>query len=131
MHGRITMHCDLKLENVMLTEGPDGAAPGMMLSLIDLGTVTQHGESHTGGTLEYIPPSDLATPPVLPSTDFYALGCMIFQVTIHTFPHIYLTNLFKQSSFTFKFHSDIGSWLLLLLISFGLSHSSHPRSWLA
>ena len=107
MHDHGLVHCDLKLENVMISHDvdsaddgssrsddgsprsdggssrSDGSTPHLLLSLIDLGRTTACGGTQAMGTPAYMTPSDLVKPgflPVSPSRDFYALGCTLYKV---------------------------------------------------
>ncbi|CAN0497844.1 unnamed protein product, partial [Laminaria digitata] len=83
VHGEGIVHCDLKPENIVVTE--DGRA-----ILVDFGIAERFGArvSHEvleaagvqAGTPHYISPEQIRGEPVDARTDLYALGCIFFEI---------------------------------------------------
>ncbi|KAG1463714.1 hypothetical protein G6F46_001470 [Rhizopus delemar] len=89
IHKQDVIHRDIKPENILLDEN-------MHIKLIDFGSAkilsNQTEESNSAGsrsfvgTAEYVPPELLASEPVSKEADFWALGCIIYQMLSGTSP---------------------------------------------
>lgn len=84
-HARGVVHRDLKPDNILLEEGPNGR---LRARLIDFG-VAQHPEDETDdelessivGTPEYMSPEQcIGSPTVSAASDIYAVGVMLYEL---------------------------------------------------
>ncbi|MEC9400046.1 MAG: serine/threonine-protein kinase, partial [Myxococcota bacterium] len=85
VHGEGIVHCDLKPENIVITEDGDAI-------LVDFGIAERFGArvSHEvleaagvqAGTPHYISPEQIRGEPVDARTDLYALGCILYEILI-------------------------------------------------
>ncbi len=83
VHGEGIVHCDIKPENVVITEDGDAI-------LVDFGIAERfgarveqdvlEGAGIQAGTAFYISPEQIRGEPVDARTDLYALGCMLYEV---------------------------------------------------
>ena len=79
IHGHGLVHLDVKPQNLLVTE--DG-----VVKLIDFGLTQPAGTSQeliagaTFGTAAYLAPEQAAGETVEAATDFYALGCVLYEV---------------------------------------------------
>ncbi|MEL6182082.1 MAG: AAA family ATPase, partial [Myxococcota bacterium] len=106
LHGEGLVHCDLKPENLFVTE--EGKAV-----LVDFGLASTFGTrvdpeqlDTTGlmaGTTHYISPEQIEGQWVDARADLYAIGCMLYEVVTGRIPfdadlqrHIYQQHLWKQ-----------------------------------
>lgn len=85
-HGREIVHRDLKTENLFLARGDDGQTTLKVLDFglahvadpDDAGTLTK--PDAIGGTIEYMSPEQCRSLRVGPSTDLYAMGCLLTEL---------------------------------------------------
>jgi len=85
VHGEGIVHCDLKPENIVVTEDGDAI-------LVDFGIAERFGArvSHEvleaagvqAGTPHYISPEQIRGEPVDARTDLYALGCILYEILL-------------------------------------------------
>lgn len=85
LHGAGKLHCDLKPSNLRVT--PEGR-----VVLLDFGLVREiapRGEEtfELAGTPAYMSPEQLAGQPITPASDFYAVGCLLFELLTGRRPH--------------------------------------------
>jgi serine/threonine protein kinase len=91
-HGRGLIHRDIKPGNILLTSDLEGDETHHVY-LSDFG-LTKRASSHSGltdtgqfvGTIDYVAPEQITAKPVGPSTDIYALGCVLFESLTGTLP---------------------------------------------
>ena len=89
VHGEGIVHCDLKPENIVITDEGDAI-------LVDFGIAERFGArvSHEvleaagvqAGTPHYISPEQIRGEPVDARTDLYALGCILYEILTGTPP---------------------------------------------
>ena len=86
LHSYGIVHRDLKLENVMMSNTSDQAAP----KLVDFGLTKIIGPTETAvepfGTLGYVAPEVLKKEPYSFSCDMWSLGCIIYAVISGSLP---------------------------------------------
>ena len=78
LHGRGLRHCDLKPENVLVTD--EGA------KLLDLGLAAPVAGASAGGTLAYLAPEVLRGEPSDQRADLFALGVTLYRVLTGALP---------------------------------------------
>ncbi len=78
-HAAGIVHRDLKPGNLLLGARSDDSAEPATLWLSDFGLAsrTENESAHRGGTPGYLAPELLAGEPASPSSDLYALGCLL------------------------------------------------------
>ena len=91
-HGRGLIHRDVKPGNILIMVDPHGDDL-YHVYLSDFGltkrTSSQSGLTTAGqfvGTIDYVAPEQITGKPVGPSTDIYALGCVLFESLTGTLP---------------------------------------------
>jgi serine/threonine protein kinase len=91
-HGRGLIHRDVKPGNILIMVDPYGDDL-YHVYLSDFGltkrTSSQSGLTTAGqfvGTIDYVAPEQITGKPVGPSTDIYALGCVLFESLTGTLP---------------------------------------------
>jgi serine/threonine-protein kinase len=86
-HKQEVLHCDIKPANVVVTEDLTGT--GDFVRLLDFGLAKLRDagiSSHSGeekfavGTPSYMPPEQLRGEPILPSSDVYSTGVLLFEL---------------------------------------------------
>ncbi|CAD8110579.1 unnamed protein product [Paramecium primaurelia] len=86
-HENNIVHCDLKLENIMLV-----SSTSKELKIIDFGVSNYIGKQLESenfvGTLSYLPPEILVTSKkqIQPSQDVWAIGCIIYGLVFGRLP---------------------------------------------
>jgi len=83
IHSQGIVHCDLKPDNIRLTEDPFG------LKLLDFGLAEKMGSSTKSkpkGTLAYTAPEVLKNGRIDERADFYSLGIMLYQLVTGRLP---------------------------------------------
>ena len=86
LHEFGIVHRDLKLENIMMSDGTDNAVP----KIVDFGLAKIIGPSNTAmepfGTLGYVAPEVLRKQPYTFSCDVWSLGCIIYALLSGSLP---------------------------------------------
>jgi serine/threonine protein kinase/signal transduction histidine kinase len=85
LHGQDIIHKDLKPENILYRI--DGNK--VEVKVIDYGfaKIDQNKEQHiVSGTLPYIAPEVYINKQILPASDFYSLGVLLYRITTGSFP---------------------------------------------
>lgn len=82
MHAIAVVHCDLKLENILMRPADD--QNGLKAVICDLGSCHKIGAAleNSGHTLEYSAPELICecAPLIAAHTDVYALGCVVYYL---------------------------------------------------
>lgn len=86
MHSYGIIHRDLKLENIMMTDGSDKAVP----KIVDFGLSKILGPTEKAtepfGTLSYCAPEVLKQEPYRFSCDIWSIGCIIYALISGSLP---------------------------------------------
>ena len=86
LHSFGIVHRDIKLENIMMTEGTERGCP----KLVDFGLSKIIGPSETAtepfGTLGYVAPEVLKKQPYTFSCDIWSIGCVLYALLSGTLP---------------------------------------------
>ncbi len=85
IHSRGIVHCDLKPDNIQLTQDPIG------VKLLDFGLAEKMGastKSKLKGTLSHIAPEVLKNKKVDERTDFYSLGIVLYELITGRLPFL-------------------------------------------
>ena len=86
MHGKGVVHRDLKLENIMMTEGSERGHP----KIVDFGLSKIIGPTETAnepfGTLGYVAPEVLKKQPYTFSCDVWSIGCILYALLSGSLP---------------------------------------------
>lgn len=85
IHSQGIVHCDLKPDNIRLTQEPVG------VKLLDFGLAEKMGSSTKSkpkGTLSYISPEVLKNKTVDERADFYSLGIMLYELITGRLPFL-------------------------------------------
>jgi len=80
LHAGGRAHCDIKPDNVLVSEGEDGT---MLVRLVDLGftgLLSDAASEQVRGTPGYAAPELLAGAPYSRESDYYALGATLYRV---------------------------------------------------
>ncbi len=82
MHLRGIVHCDLKPENVLLTESPEESRRRNHVKLIDFGLAMRPAAPAVAvsGTPPYVAPERLRGAPPSPPADLYSLGVLFYEL---------------------------------------------------
>ncbi|MCG8417191.1 MAG: protein kinase [Proteobacteria bacterium] len=92
IHNKGIVHCDIKTENIMLTEVEGGAHKRnkLQVKLLDFGlarsTSGLHNTGSLSGTPHYVAPERLRGEQVAPSNDIYGLGILFYELITGTVP---------------------------------------------
>ena len=83
LHGEGIVHCDIKPENIVITQ--EGLTVVVDLGIAErFGARVEHdvleGAGLKAGTAAYIAPEQIRGEPVDARTDLYALGCMLYEI---------------------------------------------------
>jgi len=78
-HSLDVLHRDIKPDNIMVS--PRGEVKVMDFGIAHvLGSVRQTRDKSIVGTLEYVPPEQIAGEPISPRSDVYSLGILLFEL---------------------------------------------------
>lgn len=86
MHQQNIIHCDIKPENIFLSEAPKEMRRGAVVKLIDFGLSrreamgAQLASSEVGGTPDFMAPEQIKGLAPQPSMDIYALGMLMYEM---------------------------------------------------
>ena len=86
LHANSVWHCDLKLENVMMSDNSESSVP----KLVDFGLAKMIGPNEKAdepfGTLGYVAPEVLRKEPYSFSCDLWSFGCIIYALLSGSLP---------------------------------------------
>ncbi len=85
IHSKGIVHCDIKTENILLTEVPGaGKRNKLQIKLLDFGLARSitggYDTASIAGTPHYVAPERLRGEPASPSNDIYALGILFYEL---------------------------------------------------
>ncbi|HWN67759.1 MAG TPA: protein kinase [Haliangium sp.] len=84
IHGKGIVHCDIKTENILLTEVPDSKRRKLQVKLLDFGlarsTTTTRNTNSLAGTPHYVAPERIRGQKASPSSDIYGLGILFYEL---------------------------------------------------
>jgi tRNA A-37 threonylcarbamoyl transferase component Bud32 len=84
IHGKGIVHCDIKTENILLTEVPDTKRRRLQVKLLDFGlarsTTTSRNTNSLAGTPHYVAPERIRGQKASPSSDIYGLGILFYEL---------------------------------------------------
>jgi serine/threonine-protein kinase len=84
-HLQGVLHRDLKPDNIMI--GPRGEVKVMDFGIAHvLGTARQTREKSIVGTIDYMPPEQIAAKEIGPASDLYSLGVVLFEMVSGRLP---------------------------------------------
>jgi tRNA A-37 threonylcarbamoyl transferase component Bud32 len=84
IHSKGIVHCDIKTENILLTEVPDTKRRRLQVKLLDFGlarsTTTTRNTNSLAGTPHYVAPERIRGQKASPSSDIYGLGILFYEL---------------------------------------------------
>jgi tRNA A-37 threonylcarbamoyl transferase component Bud32 len=84
IHSKGIVHCDIKTENILLTEVPDTKRRRLQVKLLDFGlarsTTTTRNTNSLAGTPHYVAPERIRGQKASPSSDIYGLGILFYEI---------------------------------------------------
>jgi tRNA A-37 threonylcarbamoyl transferase component Bud32 len=84
IHSKGIVHCDIKTENILLTEVPDSKRRKLQVKLLDFGlarsTTTTRNTNSLAGTPHYVAPERIRGQKASPSSDIYGLGILFYEL---------------------------------------------------
>ena len=84
IHGNDVVHCDIKTENILITERQDTKRRQLQVKLLDFGLArslrTSRITSSLSGTPHYVAPERIRGEPPAPSSDIYGLGILFYEL---------------------------------------------------
>ncbi|ACY17790.1 serine/threonine protein kinase [Haliangium ochraceum DSM 14365] len=84
IHSKGIVHCDIKTENILLTEVPDTKRRRLQVKLLDFGlarsTAATRNTNSLAGTPHYVAPERIRGKEASPSSDIYGLGILFYEL---------------------------------------------------
>jgi tRNA A-37 threonylcarbamoyl transferase component Bud32 len=84
IHSKGIVHCDIKTENILLTEVPDSKRRRLQVKLLDFGlarsTTTTRNTNSLAGTPHYVAPERIRGQKASPSSDIYGVGILFYEL---------------------------------------------------
>ncbi len=84
IHSKGIVHCDIKTENILLTEVPDTKRRRLQVKLLDFGlarsTTNTRNTNSLAGTPHYVAPERIRGQKASPSSDIYGLGILFYEI---------------------------------------------------
>ncbi|GAB4526950.1 MAG: hypothetical protein Tsb0020_44580 [Haliangiales bacterium] len=84
IHGKGIVHCDIKTENILLTEAPGAKRRKLQVKLLDFGlarsTAGTRNTNSLTGTPHYVAPERIRGQEATPSADIYGLGILFYEL---------------------------------------------------
>ncbi|HTM19110.1 MAG TPA: serine/threonine-protein kinase, partial [Kofleriaceae bacterium] len=84
IHGNRIIHCDIKTENILLSEQPGAQRRTKLVKLVDFGLAKSTSGSRTTGSLSgtphYVAPERIRGEEASPASDIYGLGVLFYEV---------------------------------------------------
>ncbi len=84
VHGKGIVHCDIKTENLLVSEQQGTKRRQMVVKLLDFGLARSlasgRGSAPLSGTPHYVAPERIKGDPASPSSDIYALGILFYEI---------------------------------------------------
>ncbi len=85
IHKQHVVHCDIKTENILITEEEtEGHRPRMVAKLLDFGLARPmsgpRASTSLSGTPHYVAPERIRGEPASPSSDVYGVGILLYEL---------------------------------------------------
>ncbi|HUQ02355.1 MAG TPA: serine/threonine-protein kinase [Kofleriaceae bacterium] len=84
VHGKGIVHCDIKTENLLVSEQQGTKRRQMIVKLLDFGLARSlasgRGSGPLSGTPHYVAPERIRGDAASPSSDIYALGILFYEI---------------------------------------------------
>ncbi len=84
VHGKGIVHCDIKTENIIVSEQASTKRRQMVVKLLDFGLArsltTGRNSTTLSGTPHYVAPERIRGDAASPSSDIYALGILFYEL---------------------------------------------------
>lgn len=85
IHRQHVVHCDIKTENILITEDEtDGKRSRMVAKLLDFGLARPmtgpRASTSLSGTPHYVAPERIRGEPASPSSDVYSVGILLYEL---------------------------------------------------
>jgi hypothetical protein len=84
IHQNDIVHCDIKTENILLSDAQGGKRRQLVVKLLDFGlarslTASRNSQS-LSGTPHYVAPERIRGEPASPASDVYSLGILLYEM---------------------------------------------------
>jgi hypothetical protein len=83
IHDNDIVHCDIKTENILLSESNVGKRRQLLVKLLDFGLARTLSSRHSqtlSGTPHYVAPERIRGEPASPASDVYSLGILLYEM---------------------------------------------------